>query len=77
MVTFPNFDLPRGVSGASDTWDDNAGAIISSEFFEIAVTGSPIKRWNGSSWVDGALKKWNGSTWQEITLKRFNGSVWI
>lgn len=77
MVTFPNFDLPRSVSGASDTWDNNAGAIISSDFFEIATIESQIKRWNGSAWVNGTLKKWNGSVWQEITLKRFNGSIWI
>ena len=78
MVNFPNFDIPKDLSGASDLWDsDAAGVIISEDFFEIAIVGSPLKRWNGSSWVEGSLKQWNGSSWQNITLKRFNGSTWV
>lgn len=77
-MKFPNFDLPKDVSGGSDSWDNGpAGVIISTDFFDTTTIGSPIKRWNGSSWVEGSLKQWNGSSWQNITLKRFNGLTWV
>jgi len=44
--------------------------------YTATVTGSLVKVWNGSSWVEKPLKRWNGSAWVEASLKRWTGSVW-
>lgn len=34
-IPFPQFDLPGRISGASDAWDTDAGAIFSDEYFSL------------------------------------------
>ena len=36
-----------------------------------------VKRYNGSSWVNGAVKKYNGSSWVDAYTYRWNGSKWV
>ena len=78
----PQYDLPIGVSGASDLWDDGlAGEILSADYFSVpsppVQVGSHLKAWTGSSWALGELKRWGGSSWEGATLQRWNGSTWV
>lgn len=73
-VKFPQADLPRGLSGGRDAWDNGpAGALLAADYFDQVT----IKAWNGSAWVTGTLKRWNGSAWVAAALKRWNGSAWV
>lgn len=36
-----------------------------------------VKRYNGSSWVNGAVKRYNGSSWVDAYTYRWNGSKWV
>ena len=73
----PQFDLPHGISGGADVWDNElAGFILTSDFFDLAAVISRLKKWNGSSWEAVTLKNWNGSSWEIKPLKRWNGSSW-
>ena len=73
----PQTELPRGLSGASDTWDnDLAGFILTSEFFDLANVISRLKKWNSISWEPISLRNWNGVSWEIKPLKRWNGTTW-
>lgn len=40
-MDYPQGDLPRGLSGAADLWDDGpAGVLVSSEYFAASVAAS-------------------------------------
>ena len=73
------FDLPLGITGASDIWDEGVvGLILTQEYFEqLAPSTGRLKYWNGSSWITKVLKYWNGSIWQEKPLKYWNGISWV
>ena len=36
-----------------------------------------VKRYNGSSWVDGVVKRYNGSSWVDAYTYRWDGSKWV
>lgn len=76
MITEPQRDLPSGIRGGSDIFDDLL--ILQSEFFtsDTTVAGN-LKRWNGSSWVNADLRRWNGAAWEVVQLKRYNGTAWV
>lgn len=42
-----------------------------------SVTGTIIKAWNGSVWLEGILKRWDGLIWTPATLLRWNGANWV
>src|SRR5574343_1221323 len=50
-VTWPNADLPRGLSGGADAWDNGqAGALLSGDYFAPAAAAaggfaSPVLLW--------------------------------
>jgi hypothetical protein len=75
----PQFDIPYGISGAADIWDEGiVGFILTSEFFPEAITtGGVLRYWNGASWVNKPLKYWNGSSWVTKSIKSWNGTAWI
>jgi hypothetical protein len=81
-VKDPQRDLPRGIRGGSDTWDQlYAGPLITDDYFDDppAPPGGndgKIKYWTGSAWAYAALKRWDGSAWQTTALKFWNGSSW-
>lgn len=83
-VKFPQFDLPRGVSGASDLWDDDgaAGQILRADYFTQVAPVDVRVHWAqlqvpAAGAVSGTqLEAWTGSAWVTGTLKRWNGSSW-
>lgn len=40
-------------------------------------SGSTMKHFNGTAWVDKPLKVYNGTAWVSANLKRYNGSAWV
>lgn len=74
MIKSPNLDLPVGITGGSDAFDDLI--ILQDEFFAQAVTGTILKRWNGSTWISVTIKRWSGSVWVDSVLKIKKASGW-
>lgn len=81
-VKLPQIDLPRGVGGGSDLWDDDgaAGTILRADFFpesiEVRVHFAQLQVPAAGAVSGTQLKAWNGSAWVTGTLKRWNGSAW-
>ena len=75
MIERANHDLPVGVTGGSDLFDQLV--ILQSEFFTAAQIVSSLRRWNGTEWISVDLKRWDGTTWQSVQLKRWDGSGWV
>jgi hypothetical protein len=77
-LNFPQTELPRGINGASDLFDESP--VLKDEFFTAAPPpsgGSQIRVWTGSAWELKPLLRWNGSAWVAATLNRWNGSAWV
>lgn len=36
-----------------------------------------VKRYNGSSWVNGTVKRYNGSSWVDAYVYKYDGSKWV
>jgi hypothetical protein len=80
-ATYPQADLPRGISGGADVWDDGAaGGLLFVEFIHAPSIDARV------SWVQleipatggGAkLKYWTGAAWVAKPLKRWTGSAWV
>lgn len=75
MIKEPQRDLPSGISGGSDLFDDLP--ILQSEYFNIVSTSSGIKFWNGSAWTTVNIRRWNGTSWEISVVKRWDGSQWV
>jgi hypothetical protein len=65
--------------GGADQWDqDNAGALLTAEFFEApASTAGTLRYWNGSAWIAARLRRWNGTSWELTTLRLWDGANWV
>lgn len=75
MISYANFDLPKGFRGGSDFFDDLI--ILKTEFFEVpSVISSSLKRWNGTEWVSVNILRYNGTSWLPVEAKRYNGTAW-
>ncbi len=65
-VPFPNRDLPSGLSGAADVWDEpQASVILNSDFFPVASTNNPLSATSitsGSPVVQQATLAVSGAT---------------
>lgn len=59
----------------------NIGAYGGLGQVKITITptpsGSTMKHFNGTAWVDKPLKVYNGTAWVSANLKRYNGSAWV
>lgn len=83
-VKFPQADLPRGLSGGRDAWDNDgaAGQILRADYFTQVAPVDVRVHWAqlqvpAAGAVSGTqLKAWNGSAWVTGTLKRWDGSAW-
>lgn len=63
----------------SISWSVNGSdtAVFASWIYASAPpSGSTLKVWSGSAWVEKPLKVWSGSAWVEAILKRWTGSAW-
>ena len=81
-LKFPQADLPRGLSGGSDVWDSDAGAILGEEYFDpvvisVRVTWAEFKVPAAGTPAGSILKAWNGSAWVPGALKRWDGAAWV
>lgn len=73
-------DLPFGLRGGSDTWDQSQASVVldSDWFVEPAAGGPAVKYWVGSAWGLKPLKHWDGFAWVHTgTLKRWSGGAWV
>jgi len=51
----------------------NSGAGLQYPF----TTGVPLKRWNGSAWVEThTVKRYTGAAWTSATMKYYDGAAW-
>ena len=80
-VTQPQRDLPAGLRGGADTWDQpQASVVLVDDWFDAAppATGPSLKYWTGSAWAAKPLKQWDGSAFVNAgVLKRWNGGAWV
>jgi hypothetical protein len=73
----PQVDLPRGITGASDLWDNGAaGAVLSAGYFGSPTPASPLRVWTGTAWVPATLRAWDGSAWVVRPVRHWTGSGW-
>lgn len=77
-VPSPQFDLPIGLRGGSDMWDEpQADAVLRRDWF--SPDGGPgLSRWNSSAWDVEPLKHWNGVAFDHYgVLKHWDGAQWV
>lgn len=78
-VAQPQRDLPVGLRGGSDAWDQpQASVILDEDWFTAPTAGPTLKYWAGSAWVLKPLKRWDGSAWVNSgVLRHWDGTQWI
>ena len=71
-------DLPTGLRGGADAWDQPQASVILDEDWFADNTGPKLKHWTGSAWAPKPLKRWDGSAWVNSgVLKRWDGGAWV
>lgn len=78
-IKSPQTDLPVGLRGGADTWDQpQASVVLDEDWFTAPTAGPTLKYWAGSAWLPKPLKWWNGSAFVNTgVLKYWNGSTWV
>ena len=80
-IDYPQFELPRGLSGGADLWDDDgaAGQLLRADYFtklNARVFWAEIEVPAAAAPAGTQIKAWNGAAWVTGALKRWNGSAW-
>ena len=61
-VPFPQIDLPRGISGGSDAWDDvQAGVLLLDDYFNLPLFGDFVDYFNDNNIDSAVWLDWGGA----------------